>query len=132
MASTCQIVETVLRAESSLDEQLHAGTRMYVATGEGTVQTSGLYLYPVFLCIFGFVVPQLIVYYEESRYSPKFYETTIFFAISHIIGLLHLNTPKFIEIIYSFFAGRPCLFQEELPEPVANSKDTWNVLYQTQ
>jgi len=108
---------------------MYGRTRSYFATDESAVQSSGFYLYPVYLCIFGFVVPELIIYYQETRYSSKYYETTIFFGISHLIGLLHLNTPKFIEIIYSFFVGRPCRFREELPEPTTDFTDTRNVLF---
>ncbi len=121
---TCVIMETIMRAESNLDEQLHAGSYFYFPTNNRYFQSSNVYMYPIGLCLAGFFIPRVITYYKKSRYSQKYYETTIFFVMSHLIGLIHLVSPRIIEKMYSFFTWKEALFREELPEPIAFSDDT--------
>lgn len=121
---TCAIVDTIIQAESDLDEQLHAGSYFYFPTSKTTFQSSNLYMYPIILCLAGFVIPQIVVYYQESKRSKMFYETTIYFIMSHSIGLIHLLAPTLTEKVYSFITGRDAQFREELPEPIANTDDT--------
>jgi len=121
---TCAILETILRTESNLDEQLHAGSYFYFPTSSRTFQSSNVYLYPIGLCLAGFVIPRVINYYKRSQYSPLFYETTIFLAMSHIVGIVHLLTPTWIEKAYSFITGHDAKFREELPAQEAYINDT--------
>ncbi len=53
----CVILETTLRAESNLDEQLHAGSYFYFPTSSRTFQSSSVYMYPILFCLLGFTVP---------------------------------------------------------------------------
>ena len=114
----------MIRAESNLDEQLHAGSYFYFPTAKNTYQSSNIYLYPICLCIIGYAVPQLVNYYAEARHSSTFYETTVYFLLSHTVGLIHLISPIIIEKVYSFFKGKDAQFREELPEPIASTSDT--------
>jgi hypothetical protein len=108
---------------------LHAGSYFYFPTAKKTYQSSGVYLYPIGLCVIGYGVPQLVNYYIEGRHSLTFYETTVYFILSHSIGLIHLISPSIIEKIYSFFKGKDAQFREELPEPIASTSDTKYVRY---
>lgn len=124
MKQTAKLIEKIVKAESDLDEQLHAGSFFYFPTTKYTYQSSNLYMYPICLCIIGYFLPQIVNYYRKSRHSSTYYETTIYFILSHLIGLAHLVTPGIIEKAYSFFTGTDSQLREELPEPVANILDT--------
>jgi hypothetical protein len=53
----CKIIESILRAESNLDEQLHAGSYFYYPTGDTTFQSSNVYMYPIALALIGYGIP---------------------------------------------------------------------------
>lgn len=119
----------IIRAESNLDEQLHAGSYFYFPTTKFTYQSSSIYMYPIILCLVGYFIPQIINYSLKSLKSETFYETTIYFLVSHMIGLVHLLLPCIIERFYSLFINKNSKFHEELPEPLADTNNTKYVFF---
>lgn len=53
----CIIIDTIIRAESNIDEQLHAGSYFYYLTSNTLFQSSNIYMYPIALCMIGYAFP---------------------------------------------------------------------------